>query len=410
MHNYFSRLASFFLILAMLGMATSALAWPPVPVRKPFQETAGTLVIEVKQGDTLSNILTTAGLEQQQIASVITELQNIYDPGRLQLGQKVRVNFNIRESSGVIDLASLQILLPGNKEIQVRQLTGGVFLASQMDRVYDMRLVKASGEIDSTLFSAAKDAGLPAAVVLKLIQTYSYDVDFQRDLRRGDSFEVLFEQFYDEDGKTSGLGDVVYASLDLNNKAFKIYRYTTPDGHTAYYDETGRSVKKSLLRTPVDGARITSGFGHREHPILGYNKMHKGLDFGAPRGTPVYAAGDGDITVLGRNGSYGKYIKIDHGNGHATAYAHLKGYAKRLKRGSKVEQGQVIGYVGTTGRSTGPHLHYEVLVNGRQINPLSIKTVSTQQLQGVQFAIFDRYKQQIASLLSEEKTQLANAN
>ena len=185
-----------------------------------------------------------------------------------------------------------------------------------------------------------------------MIQIFSFDVDFQRDIRRGDTFGLLFDEYSDDSGRVVKSGDILLAEMVLSGKPMRLYRYKTHDGRVDYYDAKGKSVRKALLRTPIDGARISSGFGKRRHPILGYTRMHKGLDFAARRGTPIYAAGDGVIEYAGRNGGYGKYVRIRHNGTYKTAYAHMHRYGRGIRKGHRVRQGQVIGYVGSTGRST----------------------------------------------------------
>ncbi|WP_373090167.1 M23 family metallopeptidase, partial [Sneathiella sp.] len=232
--------------------------------------------------------------------------------------------------------------------------------------------------------------------IVDLIRIFSYDVDFQREIQPGDSFEVYFERFSDENGDILKDGAIHWASMTLSGKKISLYRFKTDDdGFTDYYDEQGRSVKKSLMRTPIDGARLTSGFGKRKHPVLGYTKMHRGVDFGARRGTPIMAAGNGVIERASRYGSFGNYVLIRHNNEYETAYAHMKKFAKGIHKGSHVKQGQIIGYVGTTGRSTGPHLHYEVHKNNRQINPLSVKLPAGRKLTGKMLTAFSAYADEI---------------
>jgi murein DD-endopeptidase MepM/ murein hydrolase activator NlpD len=205
-----------------------------------------------------------------------------------------------------------------------------------------------------------------------VIRAFSYDVDFQRDIRPGDHFSVLFERFHTADGAVAYDGDIVSASLILSGREMEIHRFKARDGVTEYVNRDGKSVRRALLRTPVDGARLSSSFGMRRHPILGYSRMHKGTDFAAASGTPVFAAGTGVIEDAGYRGGYGNYIRIKHDTRISTAYAHLSRFSPVIQRGTRVQQGEVIGYVGTTGRSTGPHLHYEVMRDGHQVNPTSI--------------------------------------
>ncbi len=246
------------------------------------------------------------------------------------------------------------------------------------------------GDIESSLYKAALDQGMPDNVIVELIRVYSWAVDFQRDIRQGDKFETLYRLSKTKGGKiVPGTAEIVYAQLTLKDVAIPVYRYEDTNGDIGYYEEAGNSVRKALMKTPIDGARLSSSFGMRKHPVLGYNKMHKGVDFAAPRGTPIYAAGDGRISYLGTKGGYGKYIRIRHHSGLSTAYAHMSRYKKGLGNGARVKQGQIIGYVGTTGRSTGPHLHYEVLQGGRQVNPRKLKMQKGKKLAGKDLEIFN---------------------
>ena len=231
--------------------------------------------------------------------------------------------------------------------------------------------------------------------MIDLIRAYSYEVDFQRDIRKGDRFEVMFERLYDSDRGLVYTGNLLYAALTLGRTTLEIYRHQPAGGEADYFNGRGESVRKDLLRTPIDGARISSRYGERKHPILGYTKMHRGVDFAAPKGTPIYAAGDGVIVALGRNGAYGKYVRIRHNSQYTTAYGHLSRYAKGMESGRRVKQGQVIGYVGSTGRSTGPHLHYEVSYQGSRINPMSLKLPAGYKLEGEELTAFQEARAQI---------------
>lgn len=237
--------------------------------------------------------------------------------------------------------------------------------------------------------------------MIELIRTFSFDVDFQREIQKNDGFEVLYETFTDINGQQARTGEVLYAGLILGGKRIELHRFTPESGRTDYFSPDGQSVRKTLMRTPIDGARISSGFGRRKHPVLGYTKMHRGTDFAAARGTPVYAAGDGVIERASRNGAFGNYVRIRHNSTYKTAYAHLNGYAKGMRSGTRVKQGQVIAYVGTTGRSTGPHLHYEVHVNGKQVNPRQIKMPSGERLKGKDLEAFAGARRDLQQLYLE---------
>jgi len=272
-----------------------------------------------------------------------------------------------------------------------RTATPKGFTARAYKKVLTRELAAAAGTIYGSLFADATRAGVPDPVLIEMVRAYSWDVDFQRDIRPGDRFEVLYEHFLEGSLKVHE-GGVVYAQLTLSGKPLQIYRFAGDDGHSSYFDAAGQNAQKALMRTPINGARLSSGFGRRKHPILGYTKMHRGLDFAAPRGTPIYAAGNGRVEVAGRNGAYGNYVRIRHSGGYSTAYAHLKGFARGLRRGTRVTQGEVIAYVGTTGRSTGPHLHYEILKGGLQANPLKVKMPSGRKLKGAELARFQEVR------------------
>ena len=243
--------------------------------------------------------------------------------------------------------------------------------------------------------------GVPAPVIVELIHLYSFDVDFQRDIQPGDHFEVLFEAHYGEDGELAKYGNIRYAKLHVRNKDLPLYRFRMADGKVDYFNDQGHSVRKALMKMPVDGARLTSRFGVRRHPILGYNKMHRGIDFGARAGTPVMAAGSGTVEFAGRNGGYGRYLRIRHNGRYKTAYAHLKAFRRGIRRGKRVTQGQIVAYVGSTGRSTGPHLHYEILVDGRRINPLRLKLPTGRKLKGSELAKFSDTRKRILTRFAE---------
>jgi murein DD-endopeptidase MepM/ murein hydrolase activator NlpD len=217
-----------------------------------------------------------------------------------------------------------------------------------------------------------------------MINLFAFDVDFQRDVQKGDTFETLIEQHRDRNGEIVRYGNILYAALTIQGSTIKLYRWQGDDGEADYFTDKGESSRKALMRTPIDGARLSSGFGYRRHPILGYSKLHQGVDFSAPTGTPIYAAGAGQLEKMGWQGGYGNAIVIRHTKEYATLYGHMSGFAPGMQPGKRVKQGDIIGYVGTTGMSTGPHLHYEVHLAGKQIDPLSLKLPSRQRLQGAE--------------------------
>ena len=346
-------------------------------------------VLSVTAGDTLMDMLTGANVPADEATNAIAALRKVYDPRKLQVGQQVTVLFEPRRG-GSKRFVGLEFVPDVVRSVSVARKGDGDFTSSEVEKAVTRQPVAAQGIIRSSLFEAGNAASVPVSVMMALIKSYSYDVDFQRDLQPGDRFEVLYERLVTADGKVAGEGEVLYAALVLSGEEFPIFRHKTRDGRFDYYNRDGESIRRALLRTPIDGAKITSGFGMRHHPILGFSKMHKGMDFGAPTGTPIFAAGSGVVEEVGPHGGYGNYIRIRHNTQVSTAYAHLSRIAKGTKRGGRVDQGDIIGYVGTTGRSTGPHLHYEVLKAGQQVNPKSVDLPTGEKLEGRELQAFEQ--------------------
>ena len=230
---------------------------------------------------------------------------------------------------------------------------------------------------------------------------FSFDLDFQRDIKKNTVVSISYEKTYVENASDFSIGDIDYAKIEIGKNSLEYFKFLTNEGFIDYFNREGKNVKKSILKTPLDGAKISSNFGMRKHPISGFNKMHKGIDFAAPIGTPIYAGGNGIVEYVGTNGGYGKYIRIRHNNEYKTAYAHLNSYKKGISKGVRVNQGEVIGYVGNTGRSTGPHLHYEIIYQNKQINPLTLKLPSGKILKGEELKRFEKeYKMILANHLN----------
>jgi murein DD-endopeptidase MepM/ murein hydrolase activator NlpD len=237
---------------------------------------------------------------------------------------------------------------------------------------------------------------------MEFVQLYSFDIDFQRDIRKGNKIKIFFEIYTDSQNNYIKSGNINFSEIILDDESYELYRFQSEgDEFVEYFNSDGKSATKALMKTPINGARLSSGFGMRKHPILGYNKKHQGVDFAAPTGTPIMAAGTGHIEFVGNNGGAGKYIRIKHLNGYKTSYSHLSKYASGIQKNVKVRQGQVIGYVGNTGLSTGPHLHYEVIFNGKRINPMKMKLPSGKQLKDKNLEIFLAEKERINTEVSE---------
>ncbi len=362
--------------------------------------------LQVEKGDTLIDLLQRAGASALEAHDAVDALAEVFDPRDLKAGQALKLTFGAG-SAGPGRL--MQVSLPASAAETIKVERGGddVFNASKIAHPLTRQVVRAEGTIRSSLYEDGVAAGLPAPLVVELIRAFSYDVDFQREIQPGDRFDVAYERFTDEAEHVVKSGDIIYAALSLQGRSLKLYRYAPGGGQADYFNEKGESVRKALLRTPIDGARLTSGFGMRVNPILGYSMMHKGVDFGAATGTPIMAAGDGVVEKAGPNGAYGNYVRIRHNDQYSTAYGHMSRIARGIRPGAHVRQGEVIGYVGMTGRATGPHLHYEVLLHAHQINPMSVRLPTGVKLAGRELDAFERARtrtdRMLASLPAADK-------
>lgn len=356
-------------------------------------------VVAARRGATLMDILTDAAVPRDDAGRAISALSGVYDPRRLRAGQAVTMLFKPDEN-GNSRFVGLEIAPNPARAFSVERGTDGAFAGRETARAIERRPTAVEGEIRSSLFEAGTTAGVPVAVLMEMIRLFSHEVDFQRDVQPGDRFAVLFEDRRTSGGEAVGSGGVMFASLTLSGKAFALYRFENGD-RVDHYNADGESVRRALLRTPIDGARLTSGFGSRKHPILGYTRAHKGLDFGAAAGTPIYAAGRGVVETAGRNGAYGNYVRIRHDAETESAYGHMSRIAPGLSPGFRVDQGQVIGFVGQTGLATGPHLHYEVLRDGRQIDPRKLDLPTGEKLEGRALAAFKDAAREIDRIRAE---------
>lgn len=361
--------------------------WPQELSAEDLLPTKVLKKVAVAPGDTLMQLLTDAGAEPADSQAAISALNAKFNPRRLKVGQEITLTFE-RNDADSYRLFEMSLSPSIEREVNVTRSDSG-FRANETIREFNVDRARVAGQIDDSLYNAGVAAGLNNALLTEFIRIFSYDVDFQREVQPGDRFELFFDRHYDDNGKTVKTGRIAAAAMTLSGRELRYYFYQPSDGGDAdYFTPAGSSVRKALLRTPIDGARLTSGFGMRHHPILGFSLMHKGVDFGAATGTPIQAAGDGVIDLAGWNGAYGQYVRIKHGNGYMTAYAHMSRLG--VKTGQRVRQGQIIGAVGTTGRSTGPHLHYEVLQNNKQINPTGVRFPSGRKLEGKEFERFKR--------------------
>ncbi len=342
-------------------------------------------VLEVKKGDTFISILNSMGLSYDEAHNLYLAFKKVYNPANIRIGQKIFIK-------GIYDnklkkLSSIEnITIQENriKSYSLSQNENGQFEAKVIEEELIAEVNSASGSISGSLSKSMNSQGVPNKIVQEFIKIFSYSVDFRRDVRKGDKFEIVFENNITKDGKVASYGNILYAGLQLRNEKVSLYRYTDAKGNSDYYTEKGLAMKKTLHKKPLSfqNARISSPFGKRRHPIKKRWIIHWGVDYAAPKGTKIFAGGDGVIQVAKYNGGYGNYIKIRHNSEYSTAYGHMWKFAKGIRPGVRVKQGQVIGYVGSTGLSTGPHLHYEVIRNGKRVNPRTIRAATGNNLAG----------------------------
>jgi murein DD-endopeptidase MepM/ murein hydrolase activator NlpD len=378
---------------------------PPEPTDETFK---------LAKGDTLIDMLTDRGVSPDAARSLVASINPIFPVNMIKPGTVVeltldrQIDFYGREVTFPVELS----FNPGPKEtLTVEADEDGRFEAAiegakagTKSQYAQINHFRTEAQVGSSLYGTAKDNKVPDYIIAEFTRIFSYDVDFQRQVKASDTFEVFYGNPLT--GSSSRRKVLHYAQLTLDGKTKTFYRYTTRDGQTDYFDEQGRSAQKSLLKTPVSGARLTSGFGMRLHPLLGYSKMHAGVDFGVPQGTPIRAAGSGVVEVAGRHGSFGIAVEIKHNNRYETLYAHMSKLATGIRQGVKVNQGQIIGYVGSTGRSTGPHLHYEVHVDGRPVNPTRINAAGGKQLAGKELVKFNQMKQRVLAMMQQAPSPL----
>lgn len=375
----------------------AAVAAPDVPelapVLAPTTEAVTyplTKELVVASGDTFVTMLGKAGVTVQEAHTILDAMGKKFNPRSLNVKDRISVSLDKVTESAAPSITKMSVAISNASYLEISRDAKGSYAVKQVDVPVVKKLARAGGKIDSSLYETIVSSGMPSSLVGEIIKAYSYDVDFQRDIHGGDTVDVVFERIQTEDGKPVGYGNIIYASLNTGERDLRIYRYTGKDGSSDYYTAKGESVRKALLKTPINGARISSGFGMRNHPILGYSKMHKGVDFAAATGTPVYASGDGVVSFVGRKGGYGNYVQIKHNAQYASAYAHLSRFATGVAPGKKVKQGQIVAYVGSTGASTGPHLHYEILMAGAQVNPSNVKFKTGTVLAGAELKSFKR--------------------
>jgi len=355
--------------------------------------------LTVGRGDTLMGLFNKIDAEPVQAKEIIDTLEPIFSAKDLKSGQEVRFTLVPAPSdTGQMEPAKVSIFAKGSHLATALRNRQGEFVASASPIGGDDKPQQASSRatLYTSFYHAALAQKIPADTILRLLRVHSYDVDFKQRVKAGDSFEMFFD---DGGNSESEVGELLFTAMSIDGQTRKFFRFRTPDDVVDYYDEHGNSAKKFLMRNPVKGGRYTSGFGDRRHPLFRVTRMHNGVDWAAPSGTPILAAGDGTVERVGREGGYGNYIRIRHANGFATAYGHMLRFAPGVEPGVTVKQGQTIGYVGSTGYSTGPHCHFEVLVNNSFVNPMTIQVPRGLQLTGRQLAEFQRERKRVETLM-----------
>lgn len=360
--------------------------------------------LTVKSGETLSVLFERAGLGNSLLHSILSSSKEAKRFTQLKVGQTVSFEFDENKQ-----LKTLSSQINTLESIHLEKQADSENFVFRKDVAQTQTREKyAQGSIEGTLFAATKKANVPYGLALDMANIFGYDIDFAQDLRKGDTFEILYEE-KTLNGQTVGTGNILTARFTNRGKVYTAVRYTDKNGNTSYYSADGSSLRKAFIRTPVDFARISSRFSNgRKHPILNKIRAHKGVDYAAPRGTPIKAAGDGRVVLAGRKGGYGNTVIIKHGQRYQTLYAHMNGFAKGIRSGTNVKQGQIIGYIGTTGLSTGPHLHYEFQVNGVHVDPLSQKLPISDPIHPSEKQRFAQHSQPLlAKLDSNNNTQVA---
>jgi murein DD-endopeptidase MepM/ murein hydrolase activator NlpD len=346
-------------------------------VHKEGGKTVGNIKqTKLMKNETLHTMLLRINFDNDNIIKIISSIQMLSNSKDILKALPTGMRVSYSNNSKIIG-GALKLSYNKTKDLFIWQNNDNNYNARIVFRPTRLKKTYTTGAIKSSFYNSAIEAGIPENTLFEMVKLLGFSVDFQRDIREGDTFEVLFSKQIDVlDDKVIDTMPIRYLSITLSGNKEKFFEFKDKDGYIRYYDEQGKSSRRTLMKTPINGARLSSRYGNRKHPILDYNKMHRGVDFSAPVGTPIFASGDGIIEKAGWNGSYGRYIRIRHNGAYKTAYAHLSGFNKNIKVGQRISQGKVIGYVGSSGRSTGPHLHYEVLLNNQQINPMKVKLPS----------------------------------
>ena len=354
---------------------------------------------KVKEGDTYESIINNLNIPKKEKKLFLNSVTNNKNINILKLNQKIFFKIDKKNNTKIVNFT---IEIDKKKNIFFEKIDNDeTFVSKIIEKNLTKTIAFQEGVIKSSLYNAALKLGIKPNTIVEFARLYGFQIDFQRDIWKNDSFQIIYEEFKNEDGSVVEVGDIIYANLNTQNTDLQLYKFEYEKNKIDYFDESGKSIRKTLMKTPINGARLSSSFGKRKHPILGFTKMHTGTDFAAPKGTPIMASGHGIVVKSSWCGGGGNCVKIKHNSSYQTVYAHLSKFGRGIKKGVRVKQGQIIGYVGSTGLSTGPHLHYEVIENGRKINSQKLKLPSGKILKGNLRKKFEVNKIKIDVLKSE---------
>ena len=360
---------------------------------------------EIKSGDSIQKILKSYKIKNKEIQNIINQYKKYGDPNRLLVGNKIGVIVEKKLPEKNNSIVNFFVPITKSISIEISKDEEGTITSSKIITKLYKRKALAENIIENNLYSAAINAKVNPETIIEFARIFGFEIDFQRDIRKNDYFKILYEKYFDENGEFIKSGSILFAHMSVNNREIILYKFGD-DKNYGYFDINGKSVEKALMKTPINGARLSSSFGMRKHPILGFNKMHRGTDFAAKTGTPIMASGSGTIMLAKWCGGGGNCVKIKHNSTYETIYAHMQAFAKGIRKGRKVKQGQIIGYVGSTGMSTGPHLHYEVIINGKKVNSQTLNLPSGKVLKNNERQLFEIHRiktdVQIAEMLAEK--------
>ena len=365
-------------------------------IKSPFIN----LNYEIKKGDTIQNILKKYKVKNKEIQTTISKYKKYGNPNQLLVGNKIDIIIEKNPLANENSIIKFSVPVSKSTTIAIIKNEDNKITSKKIITKLYKKKTLSENVIKNNLYSAAIESEMNPEIIIEFARIFGFEIDFQRDIRKNDYFKIVYDKYFDENGKFIKSGSILYAHMSVDGRKISLYKFGD-DKNYGYFDVSGQSVEKALMKTPINGARLSSPFGMRKHPILGFNKLHSGTDFAAPSGTPIMASGSGTITKAKWCGGGGNCIKIKHNSTYETIYAHMKSFAKGISVNKKVRQGEVIGYVGSTGMSTGPHLHYEVLINGKKVNSQRLKLPSGKTLKNEERKKFEIHRIKTDVLIDE---------